>query len=57
MVCPPPTQVPSIPTSCHSDYNGDAKLRKIADDLREVLPLNAILPTEQVTFPTVGEVS
>lgn len=38
------------------DYASDSKLRRIADDLREMMPLNAILPTEQITFPSVGEV-
>ena len=56
MVCPPPTPAPPIPNSCSTEYNGDAKLRKIADEMREILPLNAILPSEQVTFPSVGEV-
>ncbi|KAK4297664.1 hypothetical protein Pmani_029935 [Petrolisthes manimaculis] len=63
MVCPPPCPPPpttiTTPTTtniCTSDYSsGDTKLRKIADDLREIMPLNAILPTEQITFPSVGE--
>lgn len=58
MVCPPPCPPPPLVPGCTSDYSsGDAKLRKIADDLREIMPLNAILPTEQITFPSVGEVS
>lgn len=57
MVCPPPCPPPPLVPGCTSDYSsGDAKLRKIADDLREIMPLNAILPTEQITFPSVGEV-
>ncbi|XP_037784599.1 uncharacterized protein LOC119580556 [Penaeus monodon] len=56
MVCPPPCPPPPLVPGCTSDYSsGDAKLRKIADDLREIMPLNAILPTEQITFPSVGE--
>ena len=40
-----------------SDFaEGENKLRKISDDLRELVPLNAILPSEQITFPTIGEV-
>lgn len=57
MVCPPPCLPPPMTSACTSDYTmGDTKLRKIADDLRELMPLNAILPTEQITFPSVGEV-
>lgn len=57
MMCPPPCPPPPVTPSCTSDYSaGDTKLRKIADDLREIMPLNAILPTEQITFPSVGEV-
>ncbi|KAK8738742.1 hypothetical protein OTU49_003653, partial [Cherax quadricarinatus] len=56
MVCPPPCPPPPLAPACTSDYSsGDTKLRKIADDLREIMPLNAILPTEQITFPSVGE--
>lgn len=40
-----------------TDYAADSKLRGIADDLRALVPLNAILPSEQITFPSVGEVS
>ena len=40
-----------------TDYAADSKLRRIADDIREMVPLNAILPSEQITFPSVGEVS
>lgn len=40
-----------------ADYDVDCKLRHIGDDLRELMPLNAILPTEHITFPSVGEVS
>lgn len=40
-----------------TDYAADNKLRGIADDLRALVPLNAILPSEQITFPSVGEVS
>ena len=57
MVCPPPCLPPPMAPACTSEYtSGDTKLRKIADDLRELMPLNAILPTEQITFPSVGEV-
>lgn len=58
MVCPPPCAPPTtpMPVGVNTDYsNADSKLRKIADDLRELMPLNAILPTEQITFPAVGE--
>ncbi|KAG0726134.1 hypothetical protein GWK47_037202 [Chionoecetes opilio] len=56
MVCPPPCLPPPMTSACPSDYSsGDTKLRKIADDLRELMPLNAILPTEQISFPSVGE--
>ncbi|CAL4066717.1 unnamed protein product, partial [Meganyctiphanes norvegica] len=57
MVCPPPcAPPPPIPVGINTDYsNSDSKLRKIADDLREIMPLNAILPTEQINFPAVGE--
>ncbi|MPC20345.1 hypothetical protein E2C01_013285 [Portunus trituberculatus] len=56
MVCPPPCLPPPMAPACTSEYtSGDTKLRKIADDLRELMPLNAILPTEQITFPSVGE--
>ncbi|XP_018009327.1 uncharacterized protein LOC108666887 isoform X2 [Hyalella azteca] len=41
--------------SSTTDYAADSKLRRIADDVREMMPLNAILPTEQITFPSVGE--
>ena len=43
-------------SSMATDYAADSKLRRIADEIREILPLNAIMPTEQITFPSIGEV-
>ncbi|MCL4135501.1 UNVERIFIED_CONTAM: hypothetical protein GTU68_009163 [Idotea baltica] len=51
-----PTPQPPMPSGSQVEFSGsDGKLRKIADDLREIVPLNAIFPSEQITFPTVGE--
>ncbi|KAL7645827.1 UNVERIFIED_CONTAM: hypothetical protein RMT77_002724 [Armadillidium vulgare] len=47
---------PPLHPELQLEFNGsDGKLRKIADDLRKIVPLNAIFPSEQITFPTVGE--
>lgn len=45
----------SVGTCGGTDYAADSKLRGIADELRALVPLNAILPSEQITFPSVGE--
>lgn len=53
----PTPQPPLLPAGPQMEFSGsDGKLRKIADDLREIVPLNAIFPSEQITFPTIGEV-
>ena len=37
--------------------NEDVVLESICDDLRQSVPLTAVIPTEQITKPLVGEVS
>ncbi len=37
--------------------NEDTVMSSIRDDLRTSMPLSATLPSENITFPTVGEVS